>query len=421
MTGFLKGLLTGLLAAAVAFLAFAFLVPLEPEPPAAPEIETPVDDAAPPEAPEPIAPEDAAEEDAGAGSEAVEAPPPPAAEAGGDVIDPEDRPAEPPAGITAPDAPIAEIPDEPADSPATAEDAGQPEPDAAPDDVTPEAPEMRPATEPGEIEQESGQAPSEPGAEALPEARALAAERGETGADALTEPADEAPSDDAALPDALPDEEPAVAPAWQRHAAAFEAPEGLALYAVVLIDAPADPRAEAKLLALSAPVTVALDPADPDAPRRAEAYRSAGHEVAILASGALPAEAAAALPEAVAWLAPEADDWPADDAGAERLAAMLEAEGLAVILRGDAPGVAPMDRLAVAPVVVAVDPALESRAEVLALFDRAAEAVTGEAVTVLLGHVAHPPVLEALMQRAGRERAAPAAPAPLSAVLAGAR
>ena len=421
MTGFLKGLLTGLLAAAVAFLAFAFLVPLEPEPPAAPEIETPVDDAAPPAAPEPIAPEDAAEEDAGAGSQAIEAPPPPAAEAGGDAIDPEDRPAEPPAGITAPDAPIAEVPDEPADSPATAEDAGQPEPDAAPDDVTPEAPELRPATEPGEVEHESEQAPSEPGAEALPEARALAAERGETGADALTEPADEAPSNDAALPDALPDEEPAVAPAWQRHAAAFEAPEGLAFYAVVLIDAPADPRAEAKLLALSAPVTVALDPADPDAPRRAEAYRSAGHEVAILASGALPAEAAAALPEAVAWLAPEADDWPADDAGAERLAAMLEAEGLAVILRGDAPVGAPMDRLAVAPVVVAVDPTLESRAEVLALFDRAAEAVTGEAVTVLLGHVAHPPVLEALMQRAGRERAAPAAPAPLSAVLAGAR
>jgi polysaccharide deacetylase 2 family uncharacterized protein YibQ len=76
----------------------------------------------------------------------------------------------------------------------------------------------------------------------------------------------------------------AAAPPWQRYRAA-PPPPGRALLALVLADAGAGPEGEAFLAGLPVAVTVAVDPFDPDAPRRAAAYRAAGHEVALRLDG----------------------------------------------------------------------------------------------------------------------------------------
>lgn len=89
----------------------------------------------------------------------------------------------------------------------------------------------------------------------------------------LGDTAAEAPA--AATP-AAPDSRPAVERfAAQPALGADQVPLG-----VVLIDEPA---AETAILALPVPVTVALDPYDPEAPRRAAAYRAVGHEIALQA------------------------------------------------------------------------------------------------------------------------------------------
>jgi uncharacterized protein len=309
-----------------------------------------------------------------------------------------------------------------------------PEADASPGESPPDQGDTPPtvapasavaATEPEPAEPELAEAaPPTSDDAAVPEAVALAAERGAGAAEPpeLTEPALVVQrSREAEMAQPAP-EENAVRPAWQRHAAAFQAPDARPLYAVILIDAPADPRAEAALLALTAPVTVALDPADPDAPRRADAYRSAGHEVAIMASrwtdaGALAAQIAA-LPEAVAWFA-SPEFWPAGDERMRLTAALADA-GLALVVQDeDASDRQGLPRLRA---VEAVSPALANRDEVLAILDRTA-ADTGDrngegARVALVGAAAHAELREALMQRAGRQGDAPAAPAPLSAVLA---
>ncbi|WP_370241260.1 divergent polysaccharide deacetylase family protein [Pararhodobacter marinus] len=87
-----------------------------------------------------------------------------------------------------------------------------------------------------------------------------------------------------AAPEADPD-----APAIRRFAATPEIQPDQRPLGVVLIDSP---EAETGVLALPVPVTIALDPFDADAPRRARAYRDAGHEIALRAAR-LPALASA--------------------------------------------------------------------------------------------------------------------------------
>ncbi|MCB1407380.1 MAG: divergent polysaccharide deacetylase family protein, partial [Rhodobacteraceae bacterium] len=157
-------------------------------------------------------------------------------------------------------------------------------------------------------------------------------------------PVDDAPPTQAtAAPDPGDDVTVADLPAYRRYAAAAEfAPEARRL-GVVLIDAPT---AEAALLELPFPVTVAMDPYDPDAPRRATAYRLAGHDVVLLAAGVPPLATATDIavtlrvwtqtfPEIVGLM-----DVPLNGIGSHRalareMAGMLVPEGLAVIaLRG---------------------------------------------------------------------------------------
>ncbi|MEZ5684948.1 MAG: divergent polysaccharide deacetylase family protein [Paracoccaceae bacterium] len=106
------------------------------------------------------------------------------------------------------------------------------------------------------------------------------------GAPAADTPADSA-ADDAAASAGASD-----VPPLRRYAQPFTAPEGAALYAVILIDpgVAAGGLDRATIKALGLPMTIAIDPARPDAAEAAADYRAAGFEVAILASG-LPANA----------------------------------------------------------------------------------------------------------------------------------
>lgn len=76
-------------------------------------------------------------------------------------------------------------------------------------------------------------------------------------------------------------------PPWRRHAAQIERNE-LPPLALVLIDPARDLETERGILELPLPVTVALDPFDPDAPRRAQVYRAVGHEVLLNLQGVSP-------------------------------------------------------------------------------------------------------------------------------------
>lgn len=132
-------------------------------------------------------------------------------------------------------------------------------------------------------------------------------------------------------------------PAAQRFAAlpamtADERPLG-----VVLTDSAAS---QAAILALGVPVTVALDPYDADAPRRAADYRRAGHEIALLAARmpalATPADLTVILdawmrdfPETVALMDVPLNGVGANPTLARDLTAMLAVDGYAAIaLRG---------------------------------------------------------------------------------------
>lgn len=90
----------------------------------------------------------------------------------------------------------------------------------------------------------------------------------------------------AADPEALAE---ALTPADDRplalHTAPSDNPEGRPLLSVVLIDTGAPDRDRAALASLPFPVSIALDPLDSATPERAAAYRSAGKEVVMLATG----------------------------------------------------------------------------------------------------------------------------------------
>lgn len=148
----------------------------------------------------------------------------------------------------------------------------------------------------------------------------------------------------AAAADPAPEADAPRAPALERFGAPFRATPGLPFVSVVLIDPGTDAGALDRdtLMALGLPVTLALDPARPDATEAEAAYRAAGFEVAILAqplpAGAAPqdfevtfAEWHRRLPEAVALVEP---DQPALQSSAplvKQAVHVLGAEGMAYV------------------------------------------------------------------------------------------
>lgn len=130
-------------------------------------------------------------------------------------------------------------------------------------------------------------------------------------------------------------------PAWIRFAAPVDLPAGARPMGVVLID---NPDAEGQIASLPFAATIALDPFDPDAPRRAAVYRASGHEIALLARNipaqATPSDIAVTLdafrrsfPDAVALTDIAEQPIGASQALARDLAQMMVPEGLAVIAR----------------------------------------------------------------------------------------
>lgn len=142
---------------------------------------------------------------------------------------------------------------------------------------------------------------------------------------------------DIAAPETAPDD----APALQRFAALFENPQGWPLVSIVLIDDGTMADAAAMLADLSFPVTVVLDPRDPDAAARMSAYRAAGAEIGLQA--ALPqgaraqdvevafAAALAILPEAVVLFSGGDDVLQGDRVVTQQMIDLLAAEGLGLV------------------------------------------------------------------------------------------
>jgi polysaccharide deacetylase 2 family uncharacterized protein YibQ len=171
----------------------------------------------------------------------------------------------------------------PAPAPATPPSPASDPVPAAPDAAQPGDPPPPPATQSSErLPQVASPAPVLPGTPAtsrLPQAGTPAA--GDTAEDTLATPDEVPPPEVAGPPNALRD-----------NAVAFDAPADFGLMAVVLIDDPDSALDPQILTGLSFPVSFAIDPMRPDAAARAAELRAAGHEVVILAGGAIPEGAA---------------------------------------------------------------------------------------------------------------------------------
>ncbi|MDW4548941.1 divergent polysaccharide deacetylase family protein [Defluviimonas sp. D31] len=219
------------------------------------------------------------------------------------------------------------------DSAAEAEPAGAPEGDAA-------------GTELAQAESgsESGTGAFKP----APSFGGAAARQPATGEEASGVTVNRPATSEDPASEALPEEAVAAPAETEITLAAFAAPffnpEKKPLMAVVLLDRgeAAGGLDAAALATIGMKVTIAIDPTLPDAPRRAELYRLAGHEIAIL-SPELPAGATAsdlevsyqsevqALPEAVALIGDGDAVFQHDRGVAEHLAALLGEEGRGLI------------------------------------------------------------------------------------------
>ncbi len=463
--GFIKGILVGVAAFGVGFAALSVILPPDPAPPTAvPAGDVPPDPppAAPAEEPgatlPPLAPPAPAEPDDAAGPDNAEQDPveqsaastpetaPPTAEPAPSALDPDTVPA--PRAPSAPDLPQAEPGPEPGperDLPASA----AADPEAAPafqapaalDRPEPEAhaaagslPRVGEAPPPVASPDDRSAAPEEPaapaGAESAPEDPVPLLRPGTgltrevegvvTGrlpsigaAEPESEPEAEMPDAEAEAQDAQDADSAADAaqPAHIRFAAPFDPESDLPRLSVILVDTEAGPEAEAAILALDFPVSVALDAADEDAPRRATVYRDAGHEVMILASG-LPSRAtasdieitvsawSAALPEAVALLDPAGDGLQGNAMLARQVMPALAERGLGLVLPGGGLGgarqAARSEGVVNAVIFREIDQGSENRFTIRRFIDRAVFEAQRQGGVMVVGRAAHPETLAAL-------------------------
>ncbi|HHX91145.1 MAG TPA: hypothetical protein GX700_15550 [Paracoccus sp.] len=220
-------------------------------------------------------------------------------------------------------------------------------------------------------------------------------------------------------------------PARERYAAPHDPAAG-PLFAVVLLDMPADPAAEAAIIALPMPVGVVLDPHDPDAPRRARAYRAAGHEVVILATGlprgATPSDLDVtfdawfrALPEAVAVIDAAERGFQGNRALAQAIMPFLAADGHGLIThdRGLNPAQQSANSAGVANATVfrIIDGGDENQFTIRRYLDRATFRAQQEGHVVVMGRAAHPDTIDGLIGWRMEGRAGQVAMVPVSAVL----
>lgn len=241
------------------------------------------------------------------------------------------------------------------------------------------------------------------------------------------EAADAAGSDTPVADDAAPQ-----LPAYLRYAAPFENDTGLPLMTLLVYDTQADADAEQALLALDFPVSIVLDPADEDAPRRAALYRDAGHEIVLLAAG-LPAGATAsdievtfvgwhaALPEVVAVMDPPEGILRGNVMLARNVMPVLSEAGRGLILQGGGLGglrqAATAEGVPSASVFRSLDDADENRHTIRRYLDRAVFEAQQQGRVVVTGRAAHEETIAAISLWRRQGRVDDVALAPVSAVL----
>lgn len=211
----------------------------------------------------------------------------------------------------------------------------------------------------------------------------------------------------------------------------FENAEGKPLFALLLIDEGADAALRAEVAQLPFPVTFVLDPLMPDSAGAAMAYRAAGQEVAMLASG-LPAGATAmdmeqsfqamdmALPEAVAVVdAPEGGFQDSLDLARQAVPILADqGRGLLTYDRGLNPAdqVARREGVPRAVIFRILDSEGESVPKMRNYLDRAAFKAAQEGKVIVIGRL-RPDTLAAILEWSVEGRGASVALAPASAVL----
>jgi polysaccharide deacetylase 2 family uncharacterized protein YibQ len=236
--------------------------------------------------------------------------------------------------------------------------------------------------------------------------------------------------EETAAPEDLP--EPAPPSALRDNAAPFEAPEGSALLAIVLIDDPDGAVDPAVLDSLPFPLSFAIDPMRPDAAARAAALRADGHEVVILGAGAIPPGAAPSdvevalavaretMPQAVALMDDPASRIQADRPVLDATVAALadSGHGLIAFPRGlnAAEQSARRAEVPAATVFRLLDDQDQSAEVITRFLGRAAVAAVQEGAVVVVGRT-RPETVTALASWAASGRSEGVAIAPVSAVL----
>ena len=211
----------------------------------------------------------------------------------------------------------------------------------------------------------------------------------------------------------------------------FENAEGKPLFALLLIDEGADAALRAEVAQLPFPVTFVLDPLLPDSAGAAMAYRAAGQEVAMLASGIPPGATAMdmeqsfqamdmALPEAVAVVdAPEGGFQDSLDLARQAVPILADqGRGLLTYDRGLNPAdqVARREGVPRAVIFRILDSEGESVPKMRNYLDRAAFKAAQEGKVIVIGRL-RPDTLAAILEWSVEGRGASVALAPASAVL----
>lgn len=331
----------------------------------------------------------------------------------------------PQADLPQPPSAMAPLPDAAAVQPDQPATPGADTAQAAPSALPPLAPEPEDATEP-----QTGAVPAEPG---LPQPGFGGAVEGvRTGrlprigdAPAGAVPAaPEAGADAEAIPD--------DAPALLRNARAFANPEAKPPMAILLLDDPASGVDLAALAAGPVALTLVIDPTAPDAAARAALWRAAGQEVALLAD-ALPARGrggdyevameslTSAFPQALAVVETTGRPLPTDRAGSSALIAALAARGFGLITRGG--GLNALDQTArraglpAAAIFRALDAENEAAPVILRYLDRAAFTAQQDGRVMVVGRLRRDTVAAVQDWASTSSRAAALALAPVSALV----
>ena len=229
-------------------------------------------------------------------------------------------------------APITILPEEPtpveADAPATIVEAPTPPSVPASEPVQPASPA-------------SAQADTVAPADAGPEAEVTALPRVNSGVRVNRPGAEPAPTAGTPSEVVTAEDLPEDAPALQRYAADFENVQDWPLVSIVLLDDGAMANAEAALAELTYPVTVILDPLQPDVETKMVAYRAAGIEVGLQVALPLGARAQdvevafeaafGMVPEAVLLFSGGDDLLQSNRTITEQVIQVLAAEGLGLI------------------------------------------------------------------------------------------